>query len=118
MSGSKALGTYEAILGITTEMLDAARRRDWERLIMLEQFCKRLVEGLPDADSDEAQPHGIARRKSEIIRKVLAHDAEIRSITESWMDQLQELLGNVGREKRLHEAYVSGTAVYALPPGL
>ena len=51
----------------------------------------------------------LQRRKAEIIRNVLAADAEIRNITEPWMQQLQHILGSAARTHRLREAYARST---------
>ena len=50
----------------------------------------------------------IHKRKVEIIRQVLADDAEIRNLTEPWMQRLQHLLTSVGQERKLHAAYNAG----------
>ena len=112
MNSNEIIGTYEAILEVTGQMLDAARDNDWNRLVEREQECRRLVEGLMNARSgqDIVLDPQMRRRKVEIIRKVLADDAEIRNLTEPWMQRLQHLLTSVGHERKLHAAYNAGTA--------
>jgi flagellar protein FliT len=102
------MAAYEALLAFSAEMVQAARDQDWERLVALERQCRRLVDRLKAADGLEL-PGGAARaRKAEIIRKVLAYDAEIRKITEPWIARLQSLLEGGLREKRLRQAYGLG----------
>ena len=111
MNSKEIIGTYEAILEVTTRMVDAARGNDWERLAEREQECRQLVESLMNARSGQeiALDPQMRRRKVE-IRKVLADDAEIRNLTEPWMQKLQHLLTSVGRERKLHAAYSAGAA--------
>ena len=112
MSNEEMIRTYENILAITAQMLEAARAADWDLLVNREQECRQLVESLMDTRNEnnivlEPQVH---KRKVEIIRKVLADDAEIRNLTEPWMQRLQHLLTSVGHERKLHAAYNAGTA--------
>lgn len=112
MTSTEMIGTYENILAVTAQMLDAARAADWDLLVNREQECRQLVERLLNARNEvdyAIEPH-VRSRKVEIIRKVLADDAEIRNLTEPWMQRLQHLLSNVGRERKLHAAYNAGTA--------
>lgn len=97
--------TYERIFGISAEMLQAARAAEWERLTMLGQDCQREVDGLKSGRDATPLSHEQQRRKVEIIHGFLAHDAEIRDLTEPWMARLQHLIGNASREKKLYQAY-------------
>ena len=110
MNSPRIITNYETILAITGQMLDAARNDDWERLVALEKDCKKLVEELIAENYGLPLSSQLQRRKAEIIRKVLADDAEIRNITEPWMMQLQNLLRSAGRERKLSRAYVSGSS--------
>ena len=104
MDNTQIIATYETILSITGQMLEAAKNRDWERVACLERDCKaqlnRLIAENPAPLSGHHQ-----QRKVEIIHQVLADDAQIRHITQPWMAHLQNLIGNTGREKKLHRPY-------------
>ena len=104
MDNSQIIATYEAILSITGQMLQAARSNDWDYLMALEEDCRANVEKLMAANP---APLGgeYQQRKVEIIHKVLADDAEIRNITQPWVAHLQNVLGSIGREKKLSQAY-------------
>ena len=107
MTNAELIGTYENILAVTARMLGAARAAEWDRLVELEQECRLLVQSLIAARSGneiELEPE-VRKRKFEIIRKVLADDAEIRNLTEPWMQRLQHLLGSIGQERKLRAAY-------------
>jgi flagellar protein FliT len=109
MAGSvHIMATYEALLGISAHMLEAARSSDWERLVDLETDCRNLVAGLRAQDAWEPLTDPLRIRKAAIIRKVLADDAEIRRITEPWMTTLQYLLRSVTHERTLQRAYRPG----------
>jgi len=108
MNSPQIIAAYETILAITGQMLEAARNGDWDSLVALEQDCKNQVEQLIAENGGQPLSSQFQQRKAEIIRKVLADDAEIRNITEPWMAQLQNILGNTTREQRLRQAYGPG----------
>ena len=112
MTSDEMIGTYENILSVTAQMLDAARAANWDLLVNREQECRQLVERLMSArgDNDISLEPQIRKRKVEIIRKVLADDAEIRNLTEPWMLRLQHMLTSVGQERKLHAAYGAGAS--------
>ena len=105
MTNQQVVSTYEAMVTITGQMLDAATASDWERLAELEKQCAAHVRVLKA--SEPAQPLvGEPRtRKIEAIRKMLADDRKIRDLTMPWMAQLSAMLGNAGAERRLARAY-------------
>ena len=104
MNNAQIIATYETILSITEQMLQAAKKNDWDYLMALEEDCRtnvaKLVSANPPPLTGEYQ-----LRKVEIIHKVLADDAEIRNITQPWMGYLQGLIGSIGHEKKLVQAY-------------
>lgn len=110
MTNEEMIRTYESILTVTEQMLQAARIEDWDLLIQREHACRQLVQTLLET-TVEAQT-GLApqlrQRKVEIIRKVLAGDAEIRNLMQPDMQRLQHLLSSVNCERRLHAAYGDG----------
>lgn len=99
------LDIYGSISDKTGEMLDAAQRSDWDRLIALEKDCRALIECLQDTDAGPAAGAKFVQRKIAHIRKVLADDAQIRKFTEPWMTQLEVYLGSARQERKLQRAY-------------
>jgi flagellar protein FliT len=79
-----ALHTYESLAARSFAMLAAARRRDWQALLRLERECAALVaqlqtfQGISDLDAPGK------RRRAELMRSVLAHDAAVRELTQPW----------------------------------
>ena len=88
------IAIYEAILTITGRMLKAAQSADWERLITLEHECRGLTKKLMISDENKVLSNDLRQRKQEIIQQILADDAEIRTLTQPWMAQLQNILNN------------------------
>jgi flagellar protein FliT len=101
------LDIYGSISDKTGEMLDAARCGDWDRLIVLEQDCRVLIERLKRTNAGPTAGVQFVQRRIAHIRKALANDAEIRKLTEPWMTQLEAYIGGARRERTLQRAYES-----------
>ena len=99
---------YERLSSLTGQMRAAAVQGEWDRLIELEQQCGRHVESMKALDARAALDERTRLRKVELIRKILADDAEVRNRTEPWMAQLQRIMQSARQEGRLLEAYSSG----------
>ena len=93
------LNYYEAIEQASKDMLDAARRGNWDEVVKLEGACAVLIGKLKLA---AAQPLASeqAQLKSRIMQRILVNDAEIRNLAEPWLDDLDHILA--GRAKTLH----------------
>lgn len=104
MTSTEMLSAYEALSELTTTMLAAARRGEWDQLAALEENCRGHVNSLMQAKrialNDSEQ-----RAKVAIIRAILQNDAMIRSYTEPHLHQLQERLGRVRAGQRGAMAY-------------
>jgi flagellar protein FliT len=95
MTSLEALAAFESISILTGEMSEAARAGEWDRLASLEGRCAAVIAALKAAPPIEFPPH-MQRRKVELIQKIMADDAEIRSYTEPWMKKVQIFLGSGG----------------------
>lgn len=96
---------YENLWLLTRQMLDAAQNGDWDALIEGELKRNALVERMM-AKNESSVMNAVEQQKTgEIIRHILAADGEIKTLTEAWKGELQEILGSVGTEKKLHKAY-------------
>ncbi len=105
------LELYGSVSAKSAEMLDAARRGDWDRLVELEKDCRALIDTLKRTDEGASAPDAeYLRRKAELIRKVLADDVEIRRHTEPWMEKLQALLGSARQLRKIERAYGASDA--------
>ncbi len=95
---------YQFLSGITGKMREAAALGEWDHLVDLEKQCSQRVQLMKQQDTapvDEAT----RRQKAELIRKILADDAAIRSKTEPWMAQLQRIMQSTHKEQQLQRAY-------------
>jgi len=96
---------YESLSAITSRMREAAVHGEWDQLIELEQQCSRHVSTMKPADTAAKLDEPARQRKIQLIRKILADDAEIRSRTEMWAGQLQRIMQSNRQEQRLHQTY-------------
>ncbi len=100
------LAYYESIGHVSQLMLEAARHGDWETLVDAEQCCAALIKRLQDTGDAS---HGLDElemlRKQEIIRQVLADDAQIRNLTQPWLRQLETYLGQSRMSRNVAAAY-------------
>jgi len=99
------ISCYESMSTASGEMLAAARRNDWDSMIAAERVCAQIVEKLKAMDNVVPNNPQLRQRKAEIIRKVLAEDAEIRNLTQPWLQQLEGFLKNAGTTRKVSHAY-------------
>lgn len=99
------LEIYHAIAAASQRMREAACAGDWDALIAAEGNCAALIERARSQPADTTLAPEERRHKLEIIRRVLADDAEIRAHLQPWMKQLEELLQLSGRRRRMQRSY-------------
>ena len=106
MSGRDVVSVYEAMVGITDQMLAAATASDWDRLVQLEHQCAACVRQLTVNEALN-QPLAAPERaqKASAIRRMLASDRQIRDLTQPWMARLSAMIGNKTVERRVAAAY-------------
>lgn len=110
------LPRYEAIAVSSASMLDAARAGAWEDLVRAEQACAAQIHELQALEA-QAQLRADAtanRERIHILQRILAHDAEIRTLTQSWLRGLEQLLCSTGIDRMVRSTY--GNPHSALPP--
>lgn len=105
MSASQVIANYESLSLLTAQMREAAVQGEWDRLVDLEQRCRRHVDSMKQADASIRLDEPARQRKVSLIRDILAHDADIRSRTVTWMGQLQRIMQSNRQEQRLQQAY-------------
>jgi len=84
---------YEEISLLSSRMVEAARARDWDRLIELERevICLRSALIVTPENSDTIAAD--LARKHSLIQRILEDDAEVRRHTEPWMERVRQFLG-------------------------
>jgi flagellar protein FliT len=97
---SSILNYYEAIEKASADMLDAARSGNWDHVIKLEGACVLLISQLKNAARGNQLSNEEHQLKSNIMKRVLVNDAEIRHLAEPWLEDLDNMMS--GRPKTLH----------------
>lgn len=105
MNEQHVISHYESLSGLTGQMRDAAQNGQWDTLVGLEQQCGRHVAQLKILSPGNALDETSRQRKIQLIKKILADDAAIRNMTESWMGQLQRIMQSNRHEQRLNQSY-------------
>jgi flagellar protein FliT len=93
-TSNASLPYYELIGRLSRQMLMAARLHDWTTFLAAEQSCAMLIARLQDCSGPghELDADG-RRRKSHILRGILADDAQIRDLTQPWLAVVDRHLG-------------------------
>ncbi|MBK6631501.1 MAG: flagellar protein FliT [Betaproteobacteria bacterium] len=99
------LSLYESMNALSAQMVEAATACDWDRLTLLEKDCAGLVGMLDARDEPTLLTDAERTRKADLIRRILADDAEVRRHAEPWMAQVKLFLGGGARERTVRRAY-------------
>lgn len=91
MTSTEMLNTYETLSEITGNMLIAAREGEWDAVASLEARCRDRINTLMQATTIPLSASE-QRAKVAVIRTILKHDAEIRSLAEPRLHDLQQRL--------------------------
>lgn len=86
---SPLLRHYRALEAASVEMLEAARRGDWDSVCRLEAACVVVIAQLRSLAQEQALAPEEQAERLRILRAILGNDAEIRRIAEpvpSWME--------------------------------
>lgn len=104
MDSTGIIGGYEEMLNLTRQMLAFARNGEWDCLAALEKQRTAIVARLAKRD---VGPLGAPEQamKGELIRAILAADAEIMTRSESWLGELHGGLRSSGNEYKLKQVY-------------
>lgn len=90
--GADLIARYEAIAQVSRAMLIAAHAGDWKEVQTLESSCRELIVELKAAARVTLLGVPEQRRRIELLRAILADDAEIRRRNEPWLRQLEQML--------------------------
>jgi flagellar protein FliT len=96
---------YEEMSALSGRMVEAAHAHDWEHLVRLEKSVAALRSKLPKEEDNAALSPDELLHKRSLIQGILENDANVRTCTEPWMEQLRKFLGNDNRRKRMKSAY-------------
>jgi flagellar protein FliT len=94
------LSYYEALEKASTDMLCAAREADWEQVVKLEGACVLLIAQLKHAAATTPLAADATKTKTQLMQRILINDAEIRTLAEPWLEDLDRML--TGKARTLH----------------
>jgi flagellar protein FliT len=97
------LAIYRKMDALSKKMAEAARAREWERLIALENMLSGFRDVLMSGNATLVEDD--AAQISELIRGILENDAEVRKHVEPWLEHIQHFLGNEAIKRRIAETY-------------
>lgn len=95
--GAALIRHYEAIAAASRAMLAAARSDDWDRVAQLEDECRALIRQLQAAAATASLGRAEQRRRVQLLREMLADDAEVRDRSEPWLRQLESVFAGAAR---------------------
>ncbi len=99
---------YERMSALSTRMVEAARANDWDALIDLERAVADLRGRLSPEKDNGATPAADIEKKRDLIRRILADDAEVRRHTEPWMEHVRRFLNGDAKKRQVDRAYGAG----------
>lgn len=105
MNAQQVISHYESLATLTSKMRIAAAQGEWDRLISLEQQCRHHWSSINSSVEIPLQDETSRQIVVQLIRKIIADDAEIRNQTEDWMGQLQNIMHSNRQEQRLNRTY-------------
>ena len=96
---------YEKAVELTRNMLEAAQKSEWDRLVVLERERATLIDQLRNVDREPPRDVRERDRKRTLLREIMEFDAQIEILTQDWMRELREVLGSINAEQRLSRTY-------------
>lgn len=96
---------YEAAAKLAGMMLEAARHGQWDEMLELEQQRAAVLSELMADAAQGAIPNEVADQVASLIEAILQADAEITALAKAWQDELKGLLGSMGTERKISQAY-------------
>ena len=108
MNALQVISNYESLSVLTSQMREAAVLGEWDKLFDLEHQCSQHVATMKPEDAVTTLDETSRLRKVQLLKKILADDAEIRNRTEGWMEQLKRIMQSNHQEQRVHNAYLAG----------
>ena len=102
---SRQVEIYEEMSLLSAHMVEAAHAHDWERLVGLEKSVAALRSKLPKEEDNATLSPAELNHKHELIQGILENDADVRTCTEPWMEQLRKFLGAGAKRRRMKTAY-------------
>jgi flagellar protein FliT len=100
---------YRRMADASGRMLGAARIDDWDEVCKIERECADLVAELSKMGDLAPADATLRAQKLELMKKVLADDAEIRHLSQPWLRKLDTMMRGPATIDRLKRAYGAGS---------
>ncbi|WAW09339.1 flagellar protein FliT [Oxalobacter vibrioformis] len=91
MGSLEIINVYERLAGLTAQMAEAALARNWGDFETLENQCAKQVEYVKTLKKTPLTGEPL-RRKIRLLKEIMAHDRNIREMTEPWQQQLPSVM--------------------------
>ena len=101
------LTAYRSLLENARAMLLAAREERWDDLSVLDMERERCLSQAMTSDLVSTQPADIENR-TVLIQSILDCDEQTKTLVRAWQSELSEVLGSLGNEQKLADAYRGG----------
>lgn len=102
---SPIVRSYEELLVLSEQMLEAASASNWDALTDLQKVYQAEVERLRQLDHSAPFSDEERLRRFHLLERILAFDARIRDLTMPRLAELGRLLTNTRRKQDLATAY-------------
>jgi flagellar protein FliT len=99
---------YRLMADASQRMLSAARVDDWDEVCRVERECADLVVELSRMGDLAPLDPTLRAQKLELMKRVLADDAEIRLLSQPWLRKLDTMMRGPATIGRLNRAYGIG----------
>jgi len=86
------LDYYKAIENASQKMLEAAQTENWDQVVRLEGACTVLIAQLRSKSRSIRLAPEERTEKTQIMKRILRTDAEIRNLAEPWLADLALLM--------------------------
>jgi flagellar protein FliT len=96
---------YRRMADASGRMLAAARTDDWDAVCRIEKECATIIADLSTMGDLAPTDPTLRQQKLELVRRVLADDAEIRALSQPWMNKLDEMMRGQNTALRMRRAY-------------
>ena len=103
---SSILKRYQEMLSLSQDMLNEAKKEDWDNLVELGEKRGLVVEMLKRVDTISWSLTD-AQKKEKIIRDIMTIDAEVKILMQSELKNLQENISKIATGMKVKMAYES-----------
>jgi flagellar protein FliT len=105
MAYQNTIDVYDAIEALSNQMLDAAKKEEWDKLSELESICAQHVQQLKYYQNVLPLSKDMQAQKKSSIQRILAVDSQIRDIVSPQMASLSALIKSTRNGKNLSNTY-------------